>query len=101
MGVGKDSGGDGMSEKGHYAVRYGAPGDLTTVAAGNDFEWIGDSCIALWGHTGTCLNENCSASTESTLVSLRISGLCQRSMRAAASSSYAVAPHKGTYRSGQ
>ena len=30
---------------------------------GNDFEWIGDSCIALWGHTGTCLNENCSAST--------------------------------------
>ena len=25
----------------------------------NDFSWIGDSCIALWGHTGTCLDETC------------------------------------------
>lgn len=33
------------------------------VVDGNDFSWIGDSCIALWGHTGTCLNENCSQST--------------------------------------
>jgi len=30
------------------------------VIDSNDFSWIGDSCIALWGHTGTCLNENCS-----------------------------------------
>ena len=26
----------------------------------NDFSWVGDSAIASWGHTGTCLNENCS-----------------------------------------
>merc|ERR1719453_869799 len=26
----------------------------------NDFSWIGDSAMAAWGHTGTCLNENCS-----------------------------------------
>ena len=26
----------------------------------NDFSWVGDSAMAAWGHTGTCLNENCS-----------------------------------------
>ena len=26
----------------------------------NDFSWVGDSAMASWGHTGQCLNENCS-----------------------------------------
>jgi hypothetical protein len=26
----------------------------------NDFSWVGDSAMASWGLTGTCLNQNCS-----------------------------------------
>ena len=25
----------------------------------NEFSWIGDSAMASWGHTGYCLNANC------------------------------------------
>ena len=25
----------------------------------NDFSWVGDSAMASWGLTGTCLNQNC------------------------------------------
>jgi len=31
-----------------------------TTVEHNDFSWIGDSAITTWGHTGTCLNQNCS-----------------------------------------
>ena len=34
---------------------------------GNEFSWIGDSAMFAWGHTSTCLNENCTKKTPYTV----------------------------------
>ena len=36
----KDSAGNGLDQDGHYEVKYGPSQALTTVASGNEFEYI-------------------------------------------------------------
>jgi len=42
--------GNGISLNGYHR---------NATIAHNDFSWVGDSAMASWGHTSTCLNENC------------------------------------------
>jgi len=30
----------------------------------NEMAWIGETAVASWGHTGNCLNENCTRTVE-------------------------------------